>query len=142
MIGGPTRSTPLMPELPEVETVVRTLAPHLMGRTILSARFTSRFVTPGDRAKLARKLAGRRIESVSRRGKFIVIQLDAGAIAVHLGMTGKLLTTGGEGAHTHGIFTLDDGVLLYDDPRQFGRIEWGDARVRKAWAGAAGDWPD
>ena len=120
-----------MPELPEVETVVRTLAPHLAGRTILSARFTSRFVTPGDRAKLARQVAGRRIESVSRRGKFIVIRLDAGELAVHLGMTGKLLTVGVEGAHTHGVFTLDDGMLLYDDPRQFGRIEWGDARAKK-----------
>ena len=46
-------------------------------------------------------------------------------------MTGKLLTAGVQGAHTHGIFTLDDGVLFYDDPRQFGRIEWGDARPKK-----------
>jgi formamidopyrimidine-DNA glycosylase len=120
-----------MPELPEVETVVRTVAPYLVGRTILSARFTSRFVTPGNRAKLARQVAGRRIESVARRGKFIVIQLDAGELAVHLGMTGKLLTAGAETPHTHGIFTLDDGILLYDDPRQFGRIEWGDARAKK-----------
>jgi formamidopyrimidine-DNA glycosylase len=120
-----------MPELPEVETVVRTVAPHLIGRTILSARFTSRFVTPGNRAKLARQVAGRRIESVSRRGKFIVIQLDAGELAIHLGMTGKLLTSGLGTPHTHGTFTLDDGVLLYDDPRQFGRIEWGDARAKK-----------
>jgi formamidopyrimidine-DNA glycosylase len=46
-------------------------------------------------------------------------------------MTGKLLAAGVETTHTHGTFTLNDGVLLYDDPRQFGRIEWGDARVRK-----------
>jgi formamidopyrimidine-DNA glycosylase len=120
-----------VPELPEVETVVRTLAPYLIGRRIVSARFTSRFVTPGNRAKLARKVAGRRIESVTRRGKFIVIALDQGALAVHLGMTGKLLVAGVETTHTHGVFTLDDGVLLYDDPRQFGRIEWGDTRVVK-----------
>lgn len=120
-----------MPELPEVETVVRTLAPYLIGRTIVSARFTSRFVTPGNRAKLARQVAGRRIESVLRRGKFIVIRFDAGELAVHLGMTGKLLTAGVATPHTYGIFTLDDGVLLYDDPRQFGRIEWGDARAKK-----------
>jgi formamidopyrimidine-DNA glycosylase len=120
-----------MPELPEVETVVRSLAPFLAGRKIVSARFSSRFVTPGDRAKLARRLAGRKIVSVSRRGKFIVIALDQGYLVIHLGMTGKLLTSGTEQTHTHGIFTLDDGVLLYQDPRQFGRIEWGDARVRK-----------
>jgi formamidopyrimidine-DNA glycosylase len=88
-------------------------------------------VTPGNRAKLAQRIAGRRIESVSRRGKFIVIAFDEGGIAVHLGMTGKLLVSGVQTPHTHGVFTLDDGVLLYDDPRQFGRIEWGHARVAK-----------
>ena len=111
--------------------MVRTLAPYLVGRRIVSARFTSRFVTPGDRAKLARQVAGRTIQSVARRGKFIVVAFDKGALAVHLGMTGKLLAAGVETAHTYGLFTLDDGVLLYDDPRQFGRIEWGDRRVRK-----------
>lgn len=113
-----------MPELPEVETVVRSVAAHLAGRRILESRFTSKFVTPGSRTRLAQRLAGRRIESVKRRGKFIVIALDQGTLTVHLGMTGKLLTQGEAGEHTHGIFTLDDGMLLYHDPRQFGRIEW------------------
>ena len=113
-----------MPELPEVETVVRSVAAHLAGRRILSTRFTSRFVTPGSRVKLAERLAGRRIESVQRRGKFILIALDRGTLTVHLGMTGKLLVEGEVGEHTHGVFTLDDGMLLYHDPRQFGRIEW------------------
>jgi formamidopyrimidine-DNA glycosylase len=76
-------------------------------------------------------VAGRKIESIRRRGKFIVIALDEGTLVVHLGMTGKLLAAGPETKHTYGLFTLDDGVLLYDDPRQFGRIEWGDRRVRK-----------
>ncbi len=120
-----------MPELPEVETVVRTLAPHLLGRRIVSASFTSRFVTPGNRRRLAERIAGRRIESVRRRGKFIVIELDAGTLAVHLGMTGKLLLDRAAGEHTRGVFTLDSGVLLYDDPRQFGRIEWCPARVER-----------
>jgi formamidopyrimidine-DNA glycosylase len=113
-----------VPELPEVETVVRSLAPHLSGRRIVSARFTSKFVTPGDRKKLAAKLAGRTIQSVQRRGKFIVMPLDRGTLTVHLGMTGKLLLDGAQGKHTHGLFTFDEGVLLYDDSRQFGRIEW------------------
>src|SRR5689334_1912507 len=50
--------------------------------------------------------------------------LDQGTLTVHLGMTGKLLVDGEAGVHTHGVFTLDHGVLLYHDPRQFGRIEW------------------
>jgi formamidopyrimidine-DNA glycosylase len=120
-----------LPELPEVETVVRTLAPYLIGRRIVSARFTSRFVTPGDPKKLARRVAGRRIESVARRGKFIVVGLDKGELVMHLGMTGKLLSAGIETTHTYGVFTLDEGMLLYEDPRQFGRIEWGDARVQR-----------
>ena len=100
-----------MPELPEVETVVRTIAPHLTGRSIVSARFTSRFVTPGNRTALAARLEGRLVQSVSRRGKFIVLNLDRGTLAVHLGMTGKLLVGGVVGEHTHAIFTLDDGLI-------------------------------
>jgi formamidopyrimidine-DNA glycosylase len=113
-----------MPELPEVETVVRTVSPHLVGRKILQARFTSKFVTPGNRTALAARVVGRTIRSVRRRGKFIVVELDEGTLAIHLGMTGNLLAGGKAGEHTHGYFTLDDGVLLYNDPRQFGRIEW------------------
>jgi len=113
-----------MPELSEVETVVRSVAAHLAGRRIVSTQFTSRFVTPGSRAKLSQRLAGRRIESVTRRGKFILIALDQGTLTVHLGMTGKLLVEGDAGEHTHGVFHLDDGLLLYHDPRQFGRIEF------------------
>jgi formamidopyrimidine-DNA glycosylase len=113
-----------VPELPEVETVVRSLAPFLKGRRIISATFNSRFVTPGNRRKLAQLVAGRTIETVQRRGKFIVVALDSGTLSVHLGMTGKLLIDGRVGEHTHGVFALDGGVLIYDDPRQFGRIEW------------------
>lgn len=120
-----------MPELPEVETVVRTVAPHLTGRRILSAEFTSRFVTPGNRSALAAKLAGRRVQAVRRRGKFIVITLDEGMFTIHLGMTGRLLITGKPGIHTYAVFHLEDGVLLYDDPRQFGKIEWKPRRVAR-----------
>ena len=113
-----------MPELPEVETVVRSVAAHVVGRRILAAAFTSRFVTPGDRVKLAQRLVGQTIQSILRRGKFIIMPLDQGTLTVHLGMTGRLLISGQPGEHVHGIFTLDDGQLFYQDPRQFGRIEW------------------
>ncbi len=120
-----------MPELPEVETVVRTVAPHLTGRRILSAEFTSRFVTPGNRPALARRLMGRTIESVKRRGKFIVLTLDQGMFTIHLGMTGRLLVSGKPTGHTYAVFNLDNGTLFYDDPRQFGKIEWNPARVAR-----------
>jgi len=120
-----------VPELPEVETVVRSLADRLQSRRIVAASFSSRFVTPGNRKRLASRLAGRTIRSLARRGKFIVMTLDEGTLAVHLGMTGKLLIDATATGHTHGVFTLDDGVLLYDDPRQFGRIELDSRRVGK-----------
>src|SRR5581483_8083929 len=113
-----------VPELPEVETVVRSIAPHLAGRKILAAEFNSKHVTPGNRKKLAEKLAGRTIVDVRRRGKFIVVTLDEGVLSIHLGMTGKLLLDAATGDYTHGVFTLDRGRLIYDDPRQFGKIEW------------------
>ena len=118
-----------MPELPEVETVVRTLTPHLVGRRIAAASFSSRFVTPGNRKALARRIAGRTIQSVKRRGKFIVIALDEGSLTVHLGMTGRLLLDAPPEKHTYGVFLFDTGslgtgTLIYNDPRQFGRILW------------------
>ena len=113
-----------MPELPEVETVVRSLAPHLPGRKILSAEFGSKHVTPGNRAELAGKLAGRTIKSVTRRGKHILIALDGGTLVVHLGMTGQLLLDATPKNHAYGIFHLDTGMLVYRDPRQFGSIAW------------------
>jgi formamidopyrimidine-DNA glycosylase len=111
-----------MPELPEVESVVRSLAPHLPGRRILAAEFTSRHVTPGNRADLARKLVGRTIQSVTRRGKHILVHLDKGTLVVHLGMTGQLLLDPPEAKHSYGMFHLDGRLLVYRDPRQFGNI--------------------
>lgn len=115
-----------MPELPEVETVMRSLLPHLPGRRIVAARFTSRFVTPGNRKALAAKFTGRTIQSLTRRGKFIVMQLDQGTLTVHLGMTGRLLALdeipASKEQHMYGYFELDRGALVYIDPRQFGRI--------------------
>ncbi len=115
-----------MPELPEVETVVRTLRPAIIGRRILNAEFTQLRVLIGSPHKTSKALSGRRIQSIERHGKFISIRLDKGFLVVHLGMTGKLLVNAEKSKWTHAIFTLDEGVLQYDDQRQFGRIEYGD----------------
>ena len=113
-----------MPELPEVETVVRSILP-LVGKRIVSAEFRNlRVLRGGDPDEMAARLAGRKIASVKRYGKFIVASLGGGGyLMVHLGMTGKLLLGGDAGKHTHAIFNFDRGVLLYDDSRQFGCIE-------------------
>jgi formamidopyrimidine-DNA glycosylase len=114
-----------VPELPEVETVVRTLRPALTGRRILNAEFVGLRVLRGLPHETAQALAGQRVRSIERHGKFIAIKLERGYLVVHLGMTGKLLIDAERTKWTHAIFTLDRGVLLYDDPRQFGRIEYG-----------------
>ena len=122
-----------MPELPEVETVARSLMPHLRGRVIQSAEFRQVRVLRGDPEETARRLAGRRITSLERRGKFIMIHLGGGGgiFTVHLGMTGRLLIGGEVGKHTHAIMQLDRGILTYDDPRQFGRLEWSQGVPRR-----------
>src|SRR3954454_8881859 len=114
-----------MPELPEVETVVRSIRP-LVGRRVVTAEFRNlRVLRGGDPDHMAARLAGRRISAVKRYGKFIVASLDDGAyLMIHLGMTGKLLLGGPASKHTHAIFTFDKGTLLYDDSRQFGCIEF------------------
>jgi formamidopyrimidine-DNA glycosylase len=114
-----------MPELPEVETVVRSLRPAIVGRRILNAEFRQTRVLIGDPSETASSLAGRKVKGVERHGKFISIRLDKGFLVVHLGMTGKLLLNAEPTKWTHAIFTLDSGMLHYDDPRQFGRIEYG-----------------
>jgi len=114
-----------MPELPEVETVVRSIAP-LVGRRIVSAEFRSlRVLRGGDPDGMAAALAGRRIAAIQRYGKFIVIPLEgSGYLLIHLGMTGRLLLGGPIGKHTHAILTLDEGVLMFEDSRQFGCFQW------------------
>jgi formamidopyrimidine-DNA glycosylase len=113
-----------VPELPEVETVRRSLA-HLAGSRILAAEFRCRRVLRGgDPEKMASRLAGRRIAAITRRGKFLLLELEGGPLLlIHLGMTGRLLLGAEPGPHTHAVFTLDRGVLLYDDSRQFGCLE-------------------
>jgi formamidopyrimidine-DNA glycosylase len=114
-----------VPELPEVETVVRSLAP-IVGQRILNAEFRNlRILRGGDPTQLSARLEGRRILAVKRYGKFIVASLGGGGyLTVHLGMTGRLLLGADPAKHTHAIFTLAHGVLLFDDSRQFGSIEF------------------
>ncbi|HEY4872389.1 MAG TPA: bifunctional DNA-formamidopyrimidine glycosylase/DNA-(apurinic or apyrimidinic site) lyase [Candidatus Dormibacteraeota bacterium] len=123
-----------MPELPEVETIVRDLRPQLAGRRIESVQLTrdpairGRLVRYPNATKFVRGLRGRTIKSVERRGKYLVLPLDQNGqrFIVHLGMTGHLRVWEPEEApvkHTHFRALLDSGLeLRYDDPRQFGRL--------------------
>ncbi len=117
-----------MPELPEVETIVADLRPHLVGRTIMRGelRFPS-IVRHPEPETFIDSITGLRIEAVGRRGKFILIALGAGRLlVVHLGMSGQLRLVDPAteiASHTHVILDLDDGrQLRYRDPRRFGRL--------------------
>lgn len=113
-----------MPELPEVETVVRSIAPYVRGRVIRQVELFSSRVTRGDFAKTIAGLTGAVIQTVRRHGKQIFFELDHGILFVHLGMTGKLLFNAVPGKYARAIFYLDEGTLVYDDVRQFGRVEF------------------
>ncbi len=119
-----------MPELPEVETVRRALAPVLTG-----ARFEhveihdARLVRPFDPAIVAGELVGERVAGVGRRGKYLIVRFDSGrALLVHLRMTGSLRHAPrgalADDPHTRAVVSLDDGSdVSYRDVRRFGTWE-------------------
>ncbi|MGD0434843.1 MAG: bifunctional DNA-formamidopyrimidine glycosylase/DNA-(apurinic or apyrimidinic site) lyase [Bryobacteraceae bacterium] len=123
-----------MPELPEVETVVRTLAPKLTGRRIVDAQFSSKHVVRQKFSMLRGRVRDQPVKSVRRHGKFIVLELERGFLTIHLGMTGKLLLDNEPGPYARAVFELDRGLLVYDDVRHFGRIEWSAKLLERAAA--------
>jgi formamidopyrimidine-DNA glycosylase len=115
-----------MPELPEVETTARGIAPHATDRTILRLAVYE----PRLRWRVHRGLAawarGQKIHAVSRRAKYLLLRLDAGYLMVHLGMSGSLrvlpVRTARE-THDHFDMELDSGWMVrFNDPRRFGSL--------------------
>ena len=117
-----------MPELPEVEHVVRALRRSILGRRILAAEIKlPRLLVGSSPTSFKRKLRGARIDAVNRRGKYILIELDnQQVLLVHLRMTGKFLCIGADQPlppYPHVVFYLDDDRrLVFCDMRQFGRM--------------------
>ncbi|MGH7872047.1 MAG: bifunctional DNA-formamidopyrimidine glycosylase/DNA-(apurinic or apyrimidinic site) lyase [Candidatus Binatia bacterium] len=114
-----------MPELPEVETVCRSLRPHLIGRTIARIQVIEPRLRMLVDVVALTSLAGKKVEQISRIAKYIVLHLsDDAAWLFHLGMSGKLIcATPGTARrkHDHIVVDLDDGSeLRYHDPRRFG----------------------
>src|SRR5690349_1645108 len=117
-----------MPELPEVETVRRTLAPHIIGRTIERVVVRDRRLRWPIPRGFERTLAGRQIRAIDRRGKYLLVDVGDGRLILHLGMTGRLsLITPGRTLQKHDHFDLElsgDLVLRFNDPRRFGAALW------------------
>ena len=114
-----------MPELPEVETIRRQLAPALTGRRIVDVRvLDARWCEPAPPEAIEDALRGRRIESAGRRGKYLILSLEDDVhLVMHLRMTGNLLLTEDpeNPPHTRVAVELDDGTrLLFVDVRRFG----------------------
>jgi len=116
-----------MPELPEVETIRRQLAPHVEGRVIERLEILDpRFTQPLAPQEVVDAVAGRRVERLARRGKYFIFELqDDVFLLVHLRMTGNLLLDPApDTPYQRVIFTLDDGhELRFCDPRRFGTGE-------------------
>jgi len=118
-----------MPELPEVETVVRGLRRCLVGERFGTVLFASQRITRSNPSGWRSRLCGRRIEQVGRRGKYIILHLsDDNAMIVHLRMTGRLWIKPASyvrGRHDRLMISLSgDRRLVLSDPRQFARVEW------------------
>jgi formamidopyrimidine-DNA glycosylase len=118
-----------VPELPEVETVRRRLAPVVEGRRLERVEIADpRLTRPADPVEVARELEGERVAVVDRRGKYLIVRFESGrALLIHLRMTGTVLLNDGrhlaegEDPHRRAVITLDDGSdVTYRDVRRFG----------------------
>ena len=117
-----------MPELPEVETTRRGIEPYVVGRQVTLVLVRQPKLRWPISVELAQVLTGQVINSVSRRGKYLLMQTKAGRVMIHLGMSGSLRilpATAVVEKHDHVDFVFDDETLLrYRDPRRFGSIFW------------------
>ena len=125
-----------MPELPEVETVLRGLAPVLEGRSILKATVNRPDLRWPFPENMACRISGQKISKLWRRSKYILADLSSGeSLLVHLGMSGRILISGdplgkfvhdhpAAQKHDHVIFDIDNGArITFNDPRRFGAMD-------------------
>jgi len=117
-----------MPELPEVETACRGIAPHLVGQRIAGVTLRERRLRWPVPATLAKHLPGQVVRSVKRRGKYILIGTDAGTVLLHLGMSGSVRIVACRTPpqkFDHVDLALTNGQCLrLRDPRRFGSLLW------------------
>ena len=121
-----------MPELPEVETTLRGLIPHVEGRRVTALSVYQprlRIPVPGG----LDEIIGQRINEIHRRAKYLIFEADKGRMVIHLGISGSLRICDDSmplRKHDHLVFELDTGQQLrFHDPRRFGLVDW----TRGAW---------
>lgn len=125
-----------MPELPEVETTVRGIAPHVTGRRIVAMTVRERRLRWPIPEGIEAAVRGQTIRRVLRRAKYLVFALDQGHLILHLGMSGSLRMVSGGAApekHDHYDLTIDGQVLRYRDPRRFGMCDYTTGLPEQHW---------
>ena len=117
-----------MPELPEVETTRRGLAPHLVNQRIRTAIVRNAALRVPVPRRLPQLVAGTTIRNVDRRGKYLLIDCGSGTLIVHLGMSGRLWLVDARTpveTHDHFDLVLENGsAVRLRDPRRFGLVLW------------------
>ena len=128
MTAGHKIRDPSMPELPEVETTRRGIEPHVLGRRVTRLVVRNPHLRWRVPAKLEKELTGQTIQSVTRRGKYLLLATAAGTAILHLGMSGSLRVvacTYPPDKYDHVDIALDSGdCLRLRDPRRFGALLW------------------
>lgn len=117
-----------MPELPEVETTLRGIAPHIVGKIVQAVVIRQHKLRWPIPPTVKRLLPGQRIDQVTRRGKYLLLHTAAGTLILHLGMSGSLRITRQRDAvekHDHVDIVFDENCILrLRDPRRFGAVLW------------------
>jgi formamidopyrimidine-DNA glycosylase len=117
-----------MPELPEVEVTRLGISPHLVGNSVAGVSVHSAKLRAMVPPELSGLLVGQNIQSVQRRGKYLILNCRAGSLLLHLGMTGHLRLLPGSrapGPHDHLDILFNSGIILrLNDVRRFGSIHW------------------
>lgn len=122
-----------MPELPEVETTMRGIKPHICGQILKKMVVRNRNLRWPIPKNLEKMLAGQTVRNIIRRGKYLIFQLDTGSMLLHLGMSGRLRVlenTPPPAKHDHVDMCFSNGkTLRFTDPRRFGAVLFTDKNI-------------
>jgi formamidopyrimidine-DNA glycosylase len=121
-----------MPELPEVETTLRGIAPHVLNRVVASVVIRNNQLRWPIPDELPRFLEGQQLLGIKRRGKYLLFEFARGHALMHLGMSGSLRIVDSAAIpnkHDHFDWVFSDLILRYHDPRRFGSLLWIDGKA-------------
>lgn len=116
-----------MPELPEVETTLRGITPHIVGRKVTAVQIRQWRLRWPIPAELPAQILNELLLGISRQGKYLLLRFNTGTALIHLGMSGSLRIVAANVAplaHDHFDFVFGNTIMRYCDPRRFGCLLW------------------